>query len=280
MLIVRSCVFKLNSNHHHPWWCSGENYLSVGVISGNILKFGQNWDFETGTCSCGVLVVCVLCPIDSEVIWRWRFHLLSFAKEVKLCFYTIPTGNRTPGRQLAVHYITAAPRQFLVEFGLVHRSNRNCNDQLPACLRVATHLEIREFSEKAGKNSWWKSKGISCKTCKYSDESGKMIFCCKCLRKKMFLFPYFVKGEEFNINVIFCNTADKLSGGIVSQENSGKIKTWKYWPPFELSCNVSITYIIIYVATLICKKVAIETPATIWYYCKMTSDVETQNNKT
>ena len=26
-------------------------------------------------------------------------------------FYTVPTGNRTPGRCVAVHYTTAAPRQ-------------------------------------------------------------------------------------------------------------------------------------------------------------------------
>ena len=38
-------------------------------------------------------------------------HLLSLAKDVKLGFYTVPTRNRTPGRHLAVHYTTAAPRQ-------------------------------------------------------------------------------------------------------------------------------------------------------------------------
>ena len=30
---------------------------------------------------------------------------------VKLSFYTVPTRNRTPGRCVAVHYTTAAPRQ-------------------------------------------------------------------------------------------------------------------------------------------------------------------------
>ena len=59
----------------------------------------------------GRLVGCVLRPIDSEVIYRRQPHLLSIAMDVKLGFYTVPTGNRTPGRRVAVHYNTAAPRQ-------------------------------------------------------------------------------------------------------------------------------------------------------------------------
>ena len=35
------------------------------------------------------------------------------AKDVKFCFNTFPTGNRTPGHRVAVHYTTAAPRQLL-----------------------------------------------------------------------------------------------------------------------------------------------------------------------
>ena len=34
-----------------------------------------------------------------------------FAKDVKLSFYTIPTGNRNLGRRVAVHYTTATPRK-------------------------------------------------------------------------------------------------------------------------------------------------------------------------
>ena len=30
---------------------------------------------------------------------------------MKLGKYTVPTGNRTPGRRVAVHYATAAPRK-------------------------------------------------------------------------------------------------------------------------------------------------------------------------
>ena len=38
-------------------------------------------------------------------------HLLSLAKDVKLGFCIDPTGNRTPGHRVTVHYTTAAPRQ-------------------------------------------------------------------------------------------------------------------------------------------------------------------------
>ena len=37
--------------------------------------------------------------------------LLSLAKDVKLGKYTVPTGNRTPNRHVAVHYATATPRK-------------------------------------------------------------------------------------------------------------------------------------------------------------------------
>ena len=30
---------------------------------------------------------------------------------MKLDKYTVPTGNRTPGRRMAVHYVTAEPRK-------------------------------------------------------------------------------------------------------------------------------------------------------------------------
>ena len=50
-----------------------------------------------------LIVGCVLRPIDSEVILRWHPHLLSLVKDMKLGKYTVPTGNRTPGRRVAVH---------------------------------------------------------------------------------------------------------------------------------------------------------------------------------
>ena len=58
------------------------------------------------------LFVCVLRPINSEVIYRRHPHLLSLPKDVKLDFYIVFIGYRTPGR-VAVHYTTAAPRQLL-----------------------------------------------------------------------------------------------------------------------------------------------------------------------
>ena len=36
-------------------------------------------------------------------------HLLSLAKDVKLGYYTIPTGNRALGHHMAVLYTTVAP---------------------------------------------------------------------------------------------------------------------------------------------------------------------------
>ena len=61
--------------------------------------------------ACTDLVGCVLHPMDSKVIKRRHPHLRSLAKDVKLVFYTILTGNGTPGLCVAVHYTTATPRQ-------------------------------------------------------------------------------------------------------------------------------------------------------------------------
>ena len=36
-------------------------------------------------------------------------HLLSLAKDVKLGWYTVPTGDGTPGRRMGVHCTTAVP---------------------------------------------------------------------------------------------------------------------------------------------------------------------------
>ena len=35
-------------------------------------------------------------------------------------FYTVPTGYRTPGRRVAVHYTTAAPRKLHLKIPMVH----------------------------------------------------------------------------------------------------------------------------------------------------------------
>ena len=53
----------------------------------------------------------VLHPIDSGVISKRHPFLLHLAKIVKLGFYTVPTWNRTQVRRVAVHCISATPRQ-------------------------------------------------------------------------------------------------------------------------------------------------------------------------
>ena len=50
-------------------------------------------------------------PSTARSFRGWHPHLLSLAKDVKLDKYTVPTGNRTPGRRMAVHYVTAEPRK-------------------------------------------------------------------------------------------------------------------------------------------------------------------------
>ena len=52
------------------------------------------------------LVVCVLRTIRSEVIKKRHPHLMSLAKDMELGLNTVPTGNRTPGCRVAVHYIS------------------------------------------------------------------------------------------------------------------------------------------------------------------------------
>ena len=80
-------------------------------------------------CVCVCVCVCA-CPI--EVGWlclashRQRGHLEtappllseSLAKNVKLGLYTVPTGTRSPGRHVAVHYTTTTPRQLHMCFRL------------------------------------------------------------------------------------------------------------------------------------------------------------------
>ena len=51
-------------------------------------------------------------------------HLLSLMKDEKLGKYIVPTGNRTPGCRVAVHYSTAAPRQLPRDSG---KSMEQCN---------------------------------------------------------------------------------------------------------------------------------------------------------
>ena len=68
-------------------------------------------------------------------------HLLSLAKDVKLSFYTLPTGNRTLARCVAVHYTTAAPRQLLHVFTWLSFGLWNINGKDP-------HLNVSIYSIK------------------------------------------------------------------------------------------------------------------------------------
>ena len=43
-------------------------------------------------------------------------HLLSLVKDVTLGKYTVPPGNWTPGRRVAVHYATSVPRKLHILF--------------------------------------------------------------------------------------------------------------------------------------------------------------------
>ena len=59
-----------------------------------------------------LLVGCFKVPSTARSLRDGTSILLSFAKDVKLDTYTVPTGNLTPGRRMAVHYvITAALRK-------------------------------------------------------------------------------------------------------------------------------------------------------------------------
>ena len=57
-----------------------------------------------------------------------------------LGFYTVPIGNRTPGRRVAVHYTTAAPRQ-LPAINVKNRLNDNI-DILWKIVKVNIYLFV------------------------------------------------------------------------------------------------------------------------------------------
>ena len=52
-----------------------------------------------------------LCFFVPSTARSFRDGTPQFTKDMKLGISTVPTGNRTPGRRVAVHYTTAAPRQ-------------------------------------------------------------------------------------------------------------------------------------------------------------------------
>ena len=89
-------------------------------------------------------------------------HLLSLAKDMKLGFYTVPAGDRTPGRRVAVHYTTTAPRQLplkweatasqnLLKYGLFLLSWVNSPlildvSQNTKCLKLPNYILLAKYS--------------------------------------------------------------------------------------------------------------------------------------
>ena len=77
-----------------------KHLIQLSIFTGSELSFrGQLLN----------LFICVLRHFNSKAIYIRHPHLLSPPKDVKLGKYTVLTGNRTPGRRVAVHYATAAP---------------------------------------------------------------------------------------------------------------------------------------------------------------------------
>ena len=64
-------------------------------------------------------------------------HLLTLAKDVKLGKYTAPIGNRTPGRRVAVHYATTAPRK------LFHNDSMTFLNPLPIKILIYSSKSYR-----------------------------------------------------------------------------------------------------------------------------------------
>ena len=58
-----------------------------------------------------------------------------FSKDVKLGKYTVPTGDRTSDRRVAVHYATAAPRK-------LHTMEKMRQKYNTICRCEPTHSEI------------------------------------------------------------------------------------------------------------------------------------------
>ena len=81
---------------------------------------------------------CVLCPIDSEVIYRRHPYVLFLAKDVKLGFYTIPTANGATGRRMQVHYTTATPRHNDIKFVLCGR-----NKEVHVTIFLGVYIDYR-----------------------------------------------------------------------------------------------------------------------------------------
>ena len=104
------------------------------------------------------------CFTSHRQLWRRHPHLLSLAKDVKLGFYTVPTGNQTQRRRVVVYYTTAASSQLLSQYE---------TNLTVICDRCLVHdviliseniiLYLQSFTRKVDQNQWPCLLRILCK---------------------------------------------------------------------------------------------------------------------
>ena len=103
----------------HNMICQVYNRLSANLVCSIISEIILFEKIHIHALPCVIkidwLVICVYVPSTARSFRDGNPHSLSLAKDVKLCIYTVPTRNQTPGRCVAVQYITAAPRQLLCD---------------------------------------------------------------------------------------------------------------------------------------------------------------------
>ena len=92
-------------------------------------------------------------------------HLLSLANDVKLGFYTVPTGNRTPGRCAAVCYTTVAPRQPPPpQCNILARSLARINDTIAS--KESNYLYLRQDNHNSSHTKHIDTRSMVC-ICKH-----------------------------------------------------------------------------------------------------------------
>ena len=74
-------------------------------------KRPNEWLFSAATLDFFLCLFVFYVPSTARSFRDGTPHLLSLAKDVELGKYTVSTGNRTPGRRVAVQYATDAPRK-------------------------------------------------------------------------------------------------------------------------------------------------------------------------
>ena len=102
----------------HNMICQVYNRLSANLVC-SIISETILFEIHIHALPCVIkidcLVICFYVPSTARSFRDGTPNSLSLAKDVKLCIYTVPTRKQTPGGRVAVHYITAAPRQLLCD---------------------------------------------------------------------------------------------------------------------------------------------------------------------